>query len=332
MEKTLKIGKLDHDFLKQLLAKFPKTDKSIIIPPGVGLDAAGIKTSNKYLAITTDPITFSTTNLGTYSVAVNINDVACLGCKPRWYLACLLLPIGTTKKQLASICQNLASELKRYDIQAIGGHIEVTKAVTTPVIVGQMIGEIIGNKLLTPQDGKSGDQILLWRSVAIEGTALLATKQHKLLQKHFSLKKIKAMQNLLFKPGICIWPLVKKLVPCKGLVALHDITEGGIATALHELADASSLGLKINGEAIPILLETKKLAKILNFNPLGLLASGSALILCRKHAVNQIIKKVGTKDLAVIGELTKNKQRILISDKKKSKLPRFDSDEILKVL
>jgi hydrogenase maturation factor len=192
-----------------------------------------------------------------------------------------------------------------------------------------MIGEMIGKKLLTPKDGKAGDQILLWRNVAIEGTALIATKHHKRLQKHFSTKKIKAMQDLLDEPGICIWPLAKKLVPCKGLVALHDITEGGVATAIHELADASALGVKINKESISILPETKELAKILNFNPLGMLASGSALILCRKYAVNQIIKKVGAKDLSVIGELTKNKQRILVSGKKKTTLPRFDSDEIL---
>lgn len=334
MQKQQKLnpGKLEPKFLKKLIAKFPKNDQNIIIPPGIGIDAAGLKVGNKLIAITTDPITFSTTNISTYSVAVNINDVACLGCKPRWYLACLLLPVGTTKNQVTTIFHNLAYELKRYNIKAIGGHVEITNTVTTPIIVGQMIGEIIGDNLLTPQNGKPGDQILLWRSVAIEGTALLATKQQQLLQKSLSMKKIKAMQNLLLKPGICIWPLVKKLVPCKGLVALHDITEGGIATALHELADASNLGLKINGNTIPIRAETKMLAKILKFNPIGLLASGSALILCRKTASKQISQKIGARDLTLIGELTKNKKRILMLNEKPAKLPRFTSDEIIRFL
>lgn len=335
INKKLPLGKLDHKFLQSLIGKLPPADKTLVIPPGVGLDAAGVKIGNQMVAITTDPITFTTDQIGTYSVAVNINDVACLGCKPHWYLATLLLPQGTSEATVKKIWGNLAAELKRYKIQAAGGHVEVTNSVSTPVIVGQMIGELLTAKFLTPLNAKAGDQILLWNPVAIEGIALLATELASYLTKFFSKQKIKAMQNLLHKPGICIWPFVEKIVKTPGLVALHDITEGGIATALHELADASKCGLKINAAAITVRQETQELARILKFNPLGLLASGSLLIVVKKKFVAKFLQTCEMKfesTPVVIGELTDNSPRLLQNAKEQSKLPRFDTDEVARIL
>lgn len=325
-------GKLNPQLLQRLIAKLPEHDASIIIPPGIGFDAAGITIGGQLVAITTDPITFSTNQIGTYSVAVNINDVACLGCKPHWYSATLLLPIGTTEPMVEAIWQNLSDELKRYQIQSIGGHCEITGAVKNPVIIGQMIGEIIGEKFLSPKDGQPGDQILLWRGAAIEGTALIATEMKEYLKNHISVEKITAMQNLLLTPGICIWPLVEKLVPHAGLVALHDPTEGGIATALHEIADASNCGVAIDGDTITILPGTQELAQILHFDPLGLLASGSLLILCRPSEVDHIIDKIKDESLTRIGELTNDSSRTMTLHGIQQNLPRFDTDEITRFL
>lgn len=331
MKKELPLGKLDHKFLQKLICKLPRADKSVLIPPGIGLDAAGVKIGNRLVAITTDPITLASDEIGTYSVAININDVACLGCKPHWYLANLLLPAGTTATTVKKIWHNLASELKRYDIQAIGGHVEVTSTVNNPIIVGTMIGEAITKHFLTPKNACAGDKILLWQNIAIEGTALLAKEHSKYLQRFISIKKINAMQNLLHNPGICIWPFAQKIIPQKGIIALHDITEGGIATALHELADASGCGLKINGAHIIIRKETQELATILHFNPLGLLASGSLLIIVQKNTVNNILNTFPQNKLTVIGELTNAKERTIYYGIKKQKLPRFDTDEITKI-
>lgn len=333
MKKLLPLGKLEATLLKKLIKKLPTKDRSIVIPPGIGLDAAGVKIGGKLVAITTDPITFSTNQIGTYSVAININDVACLGCKPRWYSACLLLPPGITEKAVVNIWNNLAKSLASYNIIAIGGHVEITSAVKIPLIIGQMIGEVIGNSLLNLQNGRSGDQILLWRGIAIEGTAILATELCEQLNQHLPKSRLKNMQKLLYKPGICIWPLVEKIVPTRGLVGLHDPTEGGIATALHEIADACGCGLKIQGDVIPILQETKELAKLLKFDPLGLLASGSLLIVCRKNAAANILakaKQIQGAAISIIGELTSQQKKTISINGNTRALPRYNTDEIIK--
>lgn len=332
MNKPLPTGKLSPKILQKLIAHLPTKDANIVIPPGIGLDAAGIKIGSKLVAITTDPITLATDKIGTYSVAVNANDVACLGCKPKWYSATLLLPVGTTEEQLTAIWKNLGNELKRYDIQAIGGHTEITPTVNTPVIIGQMIGENIGDKLLDVRNGKPKDKILLWQPIAIEGTALLAKKCYDQLLPHFGKKKLRILQNMITDPGICIWPLVKKLMPMKGIIAFHDPTEGGIASALHEIADACNYGLSIDADAIPILPATERLSEILHFDPLGLLASGSLLILCDPKTVNKIIDKVSDETLSIIGEITAGKARQMKMNGIKKPLPRFDTDEIVRLI
>lgn len=326
----LPLGKLPAPLLSHLIQQLPSPDHSVIVPPGIGLDAAGLNLSQPLISVTTDPITFSTQELGTYSLCVNINDIACTGSKPRWYTASLLLPVGTTEQHLFEIWKNLTHALEKYQIQAIGGHIEVTDAVNRPVLVGQMIGEALTDHFLTPKNAQAGDQILVCRPLAIEGTALLATEKSAFIKTHLSQEALARCQNLLNDPGICVWPLVTPIIPTTGLIALHDPTEGGIATALHEWADVTGYGLLIHKDQIPVLPETQLICEIFNINPLGLLASGSLLILCRPEAEAKIRAKLSGELVANIGELTNTQERILKGPKKCTPLPRFQADEIIK--
>ncbi|MFU8797272.1 MAG: AIR synthase related protein [Gammaproteobacteria bacterium] len=316
MNKKLPLGKLPAQLLAELITTLPIEGPDIQIPPGLGCDASGLMIGNKLVAVTTDPITFATRNIATYSVSANMNDIACMGARPRWYSATLLLPPETTECTVRTIWQELGEQLRKYDLLSIGGHCEITEAVNQPVIIGQMIGEAIGKKLLNPNDIQPGDKIFLWQHAGIEGTALLAIERAAELIKFFLPDELLAMQNFLHNPGICIWPFVKNLLPHDPIVALHDPTEGGVATALHELADAAKCGMEIALDAIPIFPETVKLAQLLRFDPLGLLASGSLLIVSRKD--------LSIDGVTQIGEFTESTAR--------SELPRYDTDEIIVAL
>jgi hydrogenase expression/formation protein HypE len=329
---SLPTGKISSHLLRELIDTLPLNDPDLIVPPGIGQDAAGIQIGSQLVAVTTDPITFTKQRIGTYCVAVNINDLACLGCKPRWFTANLLLPPNTTETQLRQIWQELSEQLQKYQVTPIGGHTEVTDSVSAPILVGQMMGYPISDNLLNPQNAQPGDKILLWQPAAIEATALIAQEKAKQLEKYFSAAEIKTMQTLIDEPGICVLPLVEKMLPCEGIVALHDPTEGGLATALHELADAAKCGLVIKAEKLPIREDTQKLAEIFQVNPLGLLASGSLLILCRKEAELQILEKLRDEPIYSMGELTQNKDRLMHYSQKSLPLPRFDTDEIIKII
>jgi len=332
MKQQLRQGKLPTVLLRKLIQFLPVADRSLIIPPGVGLDAAGLEIGNRLIAVTTDPITFATDNIAAYSVAVNVNDVACLGCHPRWYSGVLMLPYGSSETLVENIWTELARELQRYGITSVGGHVEVTKAVNVPILVGQIIGEAVRDELLDARNISPGDQILLCQAIAVEGTSLLAQKRASELSSILDVDNINKIQNFLWNPGICIWPYAEKLFSIPDLVALHDPTEGGIATALHELADVAGCGLVVDCEKISVLPETKQFSQLFNFDPLGLLASGSLIIVCKPKAVDQVIQQLGANQVMPIGAFTNEQHRNMNFRGEIKDLPRYDQDELIPAL
>ncbi|MCK4687363.1 MAG: hydrogenase expression/formation protein, partial [Candidatus Lokiarchaeota archaeon] len=78
--------------LKDFASDLINQDKRVIMGSKIGEDAAVIDMGNKYLVAKTDPITFTTDEIGYYAVNVNVNDVVCMGAKPKWFQSTILLP------------------------------------------------------------------------------------------------------------------------------------------------------------------------------------------------------------------------------------------------
>jgi hydrogenase maturation factor len=81
--------------------------------------------------------------------------------------------------------------------------------------------------------------------------------------------------SLLTEPGISVVPEAMAVLDAGGVSALHDPTEGGLATGVRELALAADCGATVEREAVPVLPETEAIAGALDLDPLGMLASGS---------------------------------------------------------
>src|SRR5450756_2775014 len=91
-KKVLPVGKLPLEHLRSLLRHLPKHDPRLLVRPQIGEDAAVIDAGDRYLVVTTDPITFATDHIGRYAVHVNANDVAVLGARPLWFFVVMVLP------------------------------------------------------------------------------------------------------------------------------------------------------------------------------------------------------------------------------------------------
>ena len=93
----LQVGKLPATLLAELLAGLPVPPAEVLLGPRIGEDACAIEVPGGVLVAATDPITFTAQEIGRFSVIVNANDVAVMGVRPRWFLAVILLPSGTTQ-------------------------------------------------------------------------------------------------------------------------------------------------------------------------------------------------------------------------------------------
>jgi hydrogenase expression/formation protein HypE len=104
--------------------------------------------------------------------------------------------------------------------------------------------------------------------------------------------------------------VVEKLLPQDEIVALHNPTECGIATALHKL---DNCGLQIEEDVIPILPETQKICTLFGLDPLGLLSSGALLIVCRAENEMAILTKLAGEPITQLGQFTTNNaERVLL--------------------
>ena len=87
---------------------------------------------------------------------------------------------------------------------------------------------------------------------------------------------------------------------------MHDPTEGGLATALWEVAEACGHGLEVDSSAVTVLDETAAVCRVLDIDPWGLIASGSLLIMVKPEAESHLLKRLtdGGFDPAVIGRVS----------------------------
>jgi hydrogenase expression/formation protein HypE len=324
-------GKLPLEDLSKLLSRYTSKDPRIVVAPGIGKDATVISFGDKFLVAKTDPITFATDQIGWYAVHINANDIASMGGIPRWFLVTLLLPERkTTPEDVEHIFAQISSACREMGIMLCGGHTEITYGLDRPILVGQMLGEAEKDQLVYPEKVRVGDEVILTRGIAVEGTALIA-REWKGLNALLGSERVEQCQNFLRSPGISVVREARIAVEVAEVHAMHDPTEGGLATGLQELARAAGVGMRVEMEKIPILPETSLLCEKLSLNPLGLLASGSLLIIVAPQESEKLTQalEAGGIPASVIGRIWEEEKGVKLEEKGRvGDLPTFDRDEV----
>jgi hydrogenase expression/formation protein HypE len=332
----LPIGKLPGELLQTVLDKQVNHDPRVIVGPRVGEDAAVIDLGDRYLVATADPITFATDDLGWYALHVNANDIVVRGATPRWFLATLLLPEGRTDEagvralfgQLTEACQDL-------EVALVGGHTEITHGIDRPIVAGTMLGEVARDKLVTTAGARVGDAIVLTKGVPLEGAAIIAReKEAELRARGVPAATIRRARQFLRRPGISVRPEAEIACELAAVHAMHDPTEGGIATALHELAAAAGVGLRVDRDRITLLPEGRALCEALGLDPLGTIASGALLMTLAPAEAGIVIHALAREgiDSHFIGQVVPPEQGVTLTDGVRQwPLPTFARDEITKL-
>ena len=325
-------GKLPPEMLARLLARLPKGDPRVVVGPRVGEDAAVIEFGDRLLVAKTDPVTFATDLIGWYTVNVNANDIATMGAEPKWFMATLLLPETADEREIEGIFSQLAEACRGIGVTAVGGHTEVTLATDRPIMIGCMMGEVEKGNLITSAGARPGDAVILAGPIAIEGTALLAREAGEALRSRgMTEESLARARELLFDPGISVVAAARIAAQVGGVTALHDPTEGGLATGLMELALASEVGLEIVADDIPVLDLTREVCAALGLEALGLIASGSLLIAARPERAGGIVEALAAagRPAAIIGAATSREAGlVLVRHGERVPLPQFDRDEV----
>jgi hydrogenase expression/formation protein HypE len=327
----LQLGKIPVDILKEVVFKNLGVEREeVVLGPSAGIDGAVIDIDDKSLIVSTDPITGAVEHIGWLAVNINANDVATFGIAPSFFLSCILLPENADKKTVETISTQIGKAAKELGIAIVGGHCEVTPGLSNPIVVGCTMGVTDKGNYVTAGGARLGDRLILTKSVGIEGTAILASDREEQLKKVIKPSTVESAKKFFDRISI-----VKEAITAfrtGGVNAMHDPTEGGLAGGVHEMADASNLGVKIFEEKIRVQPETNEVCSFFKIDPLQLISSGALLISAKPEFADKIVKKLEQKQIhaSVIGEFLKNpNDRLLINKNGKIQaLPRPVSDHL----
>jgi len=309
----LPFGKIPVNILREVVFKnLGVKRKEVVLGPTAGYDGAVIEVGNSSLIVSMDPITGAIERIGWLAVNINANDVSTFGVEPAFFFSCILLPENASRETVETICVQMDKAAKKLGMAIVGGHCEVTPGLTNPIVVGCAMGLTEKGNYVTAGGAKLGDKLILTKNVGIEGTAILAADREEQLKK--VLKPTMLRNAKKFYDNISVVKDAVTAFKTCAVHAMHDPTEGGLAGGIHEMADASNLGVKIYEEKIRIAPETVRICDFFRIDPLQLIASGSLLIAAKRNSADKVVKVLEKNEIAaaIIGEFISSPEKRFI--------------------
>ncbi len=328
---TIKEGKLSTDQLKKLIFKHTSSFRSEVLShPYIGEDCAFLDGGQNIITVSSDPITAASDNIGELAVKININDIAASGADPFAITVTLLCPVGTSEQDIDSLMKDISSAAKNYNVQIIGGHTEVTSSVNKTIISVTALGLLDKNYYNSLKKPSRDYNIYMTKTAAIEGTYIIANEKKVDMEKILNDEDRSIIEE--YAKSIAVIEDAK--LARKYLPLMHDITEGGVLGAVHEMCELFDMGSVLYGDKIPVSAVTQKICDHYNINPLRLISSGSLLIFADRihdEKITSDFKKSGI-NLSLIGRLTDDNNIIFIKNGEEEPVLPPSSDEIYKVL
>ncbi|MDE7310258.1 MAG: AIR synthase family protein [Eubacterium sp.] len=327
----MKIGKVSEAVLKRsVLNQIHTHREEVLLGASVGEDCAAVAVAgDEMLVMSTDPITGTVQDIGDLAVQITVNDLASAGAEPIGVMLTVLLPERISEQKLRHMMEQAQEACAKVNVQIMGGHTEVTRAVNQPLISVVGVGKAKKGKLVSTAGARPGMDLIVTKWIGIEGTAILAKEKEAELLTRFlpafvnSAKEFDKMLSVLPEAAIAVK---------YGVAAMHDVTEGGIFGALWEMAEASGVGLEIDLKQIPIRQETVEICEYFEVNPYELISSGCMLMAAADgNTIVRELLKAGI-HAAIVGKATEGNDRVLCAAGERRFLEPPKSDELYKVI
>lgn len=301
----------------------------VLVHAATGEDSAVIDFGSQVCIVTSDPITGTKANAGWLAVHVNCNDIAAAGGEPIGVLVTILLPSDDHESALSQIMRDVERAAGELGIEVVGGHSEITTGIEAPIIAVTAVGRAAKGRNVTSSGARPGDALLLTKTAAIEGTAILAMDFTEELAREIDPDVLDRARSLFNQVSVVPEGVAAAAI---GATAMHDATEGGVLGAILEMAEASGRGVRVRVESIPLDPATESICGYFGIDPLRLISSGAMLIAAPDGSA--MVRALADRGLTatVIGDFTEAPERRLLLRGKSLPLFAPDRDELWRVL
>jgi len=299
-------GRLTHQLIEDVFRKYfgmpePLTDSAIITEAG-GTIAF---TTDSYVV---DPIFFPGGNIGKLAVCGTVNDLAVSGAVPKYLSAAFIIEEGLPLKDLLTIVQTMATEAKKAGVKIITGDTKVVEKgkcdrlfITTS---GTGILDPSREHISSGKNIKPGDRIIINGPVGNHALAVLGAR-NKLSFSTSITSDCSSLNELINKV----------MMKSTGILFMRDLTRGGLATVLNELAGIIKLGIMVDEDSVPVDEPVRGLCEMLGFDPLYLANEGKLVIVTGSSEAQKVLDIMRSdtlgKQAAIIGEVVPDKRNLV---------------------
>lgn len=325
----MKAGKVSEPMLKRsVLKRISYKDKDIFSGAGLCRDFASMLISeDEEIILSTDTVTYGHDSIAVYGINRTANNIAVSGGHIKGVMVSVTMPGNTMESELNFLMRDIASECKKRRIEIIGGHTETVDYVNKMVVSFTGVGVRKKTTHISVDNIRPGMDIVMSKDIAIEGTALMAYANEEMLCERFQRSFVDMAKRAIEDISI-----VKEaaIAAENGVAAMHDISNGGAFGALWELAAGVNLGLSVYLDKISVRQETIELCEILDINPYTLVSGGALLMVTEDGAgLENALNEAGIK-ASVIGQITADKDRVIIKGEDRRFLEPPKGDEIVR--
>jgi hydrogenase expression/formation protein HypE len=252
-------GKLTHQLIEQMF--LPAFSNSLL---GERHDGAIINVNSGKLAFTTDsyvihPLFFPGGDIGSLAVNGTVNDLAMCGARPLYLSAGFILEEGLPMDTLWRVIQSMKTAAEQSGVRLVTGDTKVVdRGKADGIFINTAgIGMVEPGCNISPASVKPGDAIILSGDIGRHGIAIMAVREGL------------EFESTITSDCAPLADIVLSLLATNAEVhCLRDLTRGGLASALIEIAESSRLHFEIQEAAIPIQEDVQGACEILGFDPL----------------------------------------------------------------
>ena len=323
------MGKLAAVELQEML-RCIKPNPKVLVPPQIGFDSGVHRLDDLIVAVAADPCTGVPEEwFGWLLINYAASDLALSGAKPEFCTITLMGPSPTESIRFQKVMAQTCEAADELDIAIVRGHTGMYDSLNDLVGVCTVYGSVPQGRLITAGGAQAGDLVFCTKPLGLEIVTNYAFSHQKTAIKLFGEQKTAQYLGLVSMQS-CVKEALA-LAQIEGVHAMHDATEGGLVSALNELAAASGVGVVVEWEKIPVPKEAATLQHHFHLSDVQLLSMSSTGTILgavkpqAKTAVTQTLEKLGL-TASFIGEFKKEKQNLLIISGAKETFPSTADD------
>lgn len=247
-------------------------------PPGredqARLTSEALREPGAQLAFTADgyvvtPVEFPGGDIGKLAVCGTVNDLAVGGARPLWLSASFIIEEGCEIALLRRIAATMAAEAEAADVRIVTGDTKVVEkgGCDTVFVTTSGVGVIPTCRDIAAVNIRPGDVAIVNGVLGDHGATILAARGDLALST--PIESDCAALGHLMEDVIAAAP---------GVRAARDLTRGGLASALNEMAAEAGVTVELRDEALPLRPEVRGMCEILGLDPLYLANEGRVVL------------------------------------------------------